>query len=94
MMDADGGKVSFLQPWGHGRLPMCQRVAWLPFMVSTDRVQWIMKQGKEKKEMKMKLRGVGEEKWGMYYLTTLLKNVELKHKNKQLSDRRQDYTVI
>ena len=93
-MDADGGKVSFLQPWGHGRVPRRQRVAWRPFMVSTDRVQWIMKQGKEKKEMKMKLQGVGEEKWGMYYLTTLLKNIELKHKNKQLSDRRQDYTVI
>lgn len=60
-MGADGGKISFLQPRGHGRLPMCQPVAWLSFTVSTDRVQWIMKQGKEKKEMKMKLGGVGEK---------------------------------
>lgn len=32
--------------------------------------------------------GVGEEKWGIYYLNTLLKSIDLKHKNKQLSDRR------
>lgn len=65
-MDADGGKVSFLQPWGHGRLPMRRWMAWLPFMASTDRVQWIMKQEKEKKEMKMKL---GElERSGVYII--------------------------
>lgn len=49
-------------------------------MVSTNRVQWIMEQEKEKKEMKMKLGGAGEKKWGIYYLNTLLKNIELKHK--------------
>lgn len=66
-------------------------------MVSTDRIIHIIvdyEAGEGEERNEDEVGGVGEEKWGIYYLNILLKNIDLNHKNKQLSDRRQDYTAI